>query len=97
MEFMNDNMNMVRQDYRIYRIETCFKLFKGPVAKNFGVPITHTTRPLITTFQSCENFLSRSYFIQMYTSTTYTVYYRRLKPHGSSMLLELRVHATQGI
>ena len=24
-------------------------------------------------------------------------HYRRLKPHGSSMLLELRVHATQGI
>ncbi len=23
--------------------------------------------------------------------------YRRLKPHGTSMLLELRVHATQGI
>ncbi len=27
----------------------------------------------------------------------YISLYRRLKPHGSSMLLELRVHATQGI
>ncbi len=38
MKLMNDKMNMVREVYRIYRIETSFKLIKGPVAKNFVVP-----------------------------------------------------------